>query len=147
MVKFVGAWAFFLFIYFKIFFDAAFYEDISIVASLLISIVFGFSIYFLSEVYEVRLLKFYDFSNQKPVKIRQLVKETLWPFLGMCVGSIVVSRLILFGFSKKLSHDIDLFDRDWGVDESFIYFTFIILVPFLIHYSMNIFPTYKETKR
>lgn len=147
MVKFVGAWAFFLFIYFKIFFDAAFRADISIVGSLLISIVFGFSIYLLSEVYEVRLLKFYDFSSQKPVKIRQLVKETLWPFLGMCVGSIVVSRLILFGFSKKLSHEIDLFDRRGNVEDEFIMFVFIILIPVLIHYAMSLFPAYLATKR
>lgn len=147
MLKIVSGWVFILFLYFKIAFDAGFYDDISIIASLLLAIVLGIFIYFVSGAYTFKLMKYHDHPGQIPTKLWRLANQTIWPFLGMCLGSLIVSRLLIFGFSKELNDEIDLFDRRGNVEDEFIMFVFIILIPVLIHYAMSLFPAYLATKR
>ncbi len=141
------AWVFISFLYFKILFDAVFREDISIIASLLMAIIFGILVFFASGIYAMRLFKYNVVPGRNPATLWELVTKTMWPFVGLSIGYAVVTRLIIFGFSKNINREIRAFDYRGNIEEEFVQFIMIVLVPVLIHYAMCIYPTHYNANR
>jgi hypothetical protein len=143
----VLAWFFVSFLYFKIVFDAVFYQDISIIASFLMAITFAILIFFASGVYAMRLFRYNAVPGRVPATLRELIGKTIWPFLGLSIGYAILSRLIIFGFSKNLHREIRAFDYRGNIQEELVQFILIVLAPVLIHYAMCIYPTLYNANR
>lgn len=141
------AWFFISFLYFKVAFDAVFYKDISIIASLLLAIAFAILIFFAAGIYAIRLFKYNAVPGRVPATLGELIKQTIWPFLGLSIGYTVLSRLIIFGFSKDLHREIRAFDYRGNIEEELVQFVLIVLAPVLIHYAMCIYPTHYSANR
>src|SRR5688572_1284413 len=121
----VLAWFFVSFLYFKVVFDAVFYKDLAIIASLLRAISFAILIFFASGVYAVRLFRYNAGPGRVPATLRELVGKTIWPFLGLSIGYAILSRLIIFGFSKNLHGEIRAFSYYGGIQEELMQFILI----------------------
>jgi hypothetical protein len=141
------AWAFASFLYFKITFDAVFSRDISIIASLLMAVIFGITVFIASGIYAAKLFRYNAIPGRVSAKLSELLLKTVWPFLGLCVGFTVLTRLIVFGFSKDLTRQIRMFDYRGNVEEDFVQFVLIVIAPLLLHYAMCIYPTYFNATR
>jgi len=142
----VLAWFLASLLYFKIAFDAVFYKDISIIASLLMAIAFGVLIFFAAGIYATRLFKYNAVPGRVPATLGALIRQTIWPFLGLSIGYAILSRLIIFGFSKNLHRKIRAFDYRDNIQEELVQFILIVLIPVLIHYAMCIYQTYHNAK-
>lgn len=137
-----AAWAFAVFLYFKVAFDAAFqYQNISVVASLLMGAIFGFFVFFLSGQYYLKLNKYNTNPNQFQATFWNLVSITIWQFLGSAIAYIVISRLIVFGFSKELNRALE---RGDVLTEELVLFVCLSVLPVLVHYIMTLWPTYQN---
>jgi hypothetical protein len=137
-----ATWAFVAFIYFKVAFDAVFeYIGISIVASLLMGAIFGGVVFFFSGQYFLKLNKYNAKPKQFQATFWDLISITIWQFLGSVIVYAVISRLVIFGFSKELNRQIDIFRRN-KLDDDFILFLCLIALPLLVHYIMTLWPTY-----
>ncbi len=150
MIGVVAAWTFGAFIYFKVAFDGGMYETISIIASLLLAIVLGIIVFAASGVYAMRLLAYNWTRGRVPASVGALIARTVFHFLGITLSYLVVARLIIFGFSKDLSDDIEMFTYGVGGDrlgEEFIIFIFIVSAPVFAHYALSIFGTYLNANR
>jgi len=147
MIGVIIGWSFFGFLYFKVVFDATFRADLSIISSLLMSIVFGFLVFAASGVYASKLLEFNWTPGRVPARLSQIIGRTFWYFLGMMAVYAIVIRLIIFGFSKRMNNNIDLFDYRGNIDEEFIVFLIIIFIPFFIHYAMCVFGTFNNANK
>lgn len=141
MIGVVAAWTFGAFIYFKVAFDAAMYETISIIASLLLAIVFGIVVFAASGAYAMRLLAYNWTPGRVPVGAGTLIGRTIFHFLGITTVYVIASRLIIFGFSKDISEDIPMFQ------EEFLPFVLIVSAPVFAHYVMSVFGTYMNANR
>lgn len=143
----LAGWAFVAFLYFKITFDAVFYQDLSVLASLLMGGILGVFIYFISGQYALKLFKYNANPNKFQASLWELISKTKWQFIGSVFAYTIISRLIIFGFSKELSRNIRAFQYDVRLDEirdEFILFVCLTIVPLLIHYIISLWPTYQN---
>ena len=143
------AWAFGSFLFFKIAFDWFFDSATSIVASLLIAILAGIAIFAASYIYAMRLLRFNWSPGAVAARYSELVFKTIIPFLGISLAYALVSRAVIFGFSKELNREIRIFSgyRRQEIDESILLFAGIIVMPIIIHYLMSLIGTYNNANR
>lgn len=143
MIAIVTGWIFSAFIYFKVAFDASYYHDITIFASLIMAIVLGVTIFFVTASYAIRLLH-YNSGNKlnDRVTMLRLIKVTFFPFLCSLLFQLFISRVVIFGFSKDLDKEMEIFNYRGDVSQDFLIFCFVIFIPLFIHYLMCLFPTY-----
>jgi len=147
MIGIVVAWCFGSLLYFKVLFDFVFWSDISIFATFLMSIFLGILIFFSSGRYASKLLRFNWSPGTVPATLSDIIKPTFFPFILFLSTYALLCRLIIFGFSKKLHKDIDIFNYRNKIDEDFIYFLLIASAPVIIHYIMVVFSTYHNANR
>lgn len=147
MIGIVVAWCFGSFLYFKVLFDFVFRSDISIFATFLMSVSLGILIFFSSGVYASKLLRFNLSPGTVPATLSDIIKPTFVPFILFSATYALLCRLIIFGFSKRLHRDIDIFRYRNKIDEDFIYFLIIVAAPVIIHYVMVVFSTYHNANR
>ncbi|MER9236597.1 hypothetical protein NKI56_32050 [Mesorhizobium sp. M0622] len=142
----VLGWAFAGLIYFKVAFQAGTSEGTTVLASLLMAAVLGLTVFFASGMYAAKLLAY----NWEPGRMRaswgQLVGKTLFWFSMIAFAFVVVSRLIIFGFAEKLSYDIRIFRWD-RLNDEFVVFVIIAVVPILVHYLMCLFSTHRNANQ
>ena len=144
MIGILIGWTFASFLYFKVAFDSLFNESISIVAALLLAVMVGVYVLIGSYLQANQLLRYNWSPGAVPAKLSELVAKTLISFLALSAVFVLISRAIIFGFSKNLSSDIKLLTWRGGVDESVIMFLIIVLVPLFLHYAMSLFGTYNN---
>lgn len=146
MLGILVGWAFVTFIYFKVAFDALFRDSISIVAALLLAILIAIYVFIGSSIQASQLLRYNWTPGAVPARLSELVAKTLLSFVGLSVVFVLVSRAIIFGFSKSLSKEIKLFlgHRSQNLEESFFIFLGIVMLPLLLHYAMSLFGTYSN---
>lgn len=147
MIMMLAAWAFGSFIYFKVAFDALFYESISIIAALLLALTLSAILFWTSGIYAMRLLKYNWSPGMVPASLATLIGKTILPLLGMSIVFVVIARLIIFGFSKQLHKEIDLYDFRGNISEAVIAFVVIVVAPLLLHYVMSVLGTYVSANR
>lgn len=139
MVPVIAGWAFVSFIYFKVVIDAAFYQGLSVVAALLMSIILGGLIFFLSGVYAIRLA-----SNRVSSRLegapRRVFRPTVLPMVLASGVFALVSRMVVFGFSKRLNNAIEIFTGYRNrFNDDFVLFALLVAVPIIVHYCMVLF--------
>ena len=150
MLVIVIGWAFGTFLYFKVAFDAAFYDGITIVAALICGILSSVCILFGSGVYAHKLLRFNWTPGAVPARVTDLLSPTLLPFILICVVHSLLLRLVIFGFSKRLSRDISVFEgygRNKQVSEEIVIFLLISVAPIVLHYAMSVWGTYRNANK
>lgn len=91
------------FIYYKVGIDAIFRHDISIFASFIMSIIFAIQIYFGDY--------FHHHKNEimlgaYPRWVENYIKSIVRVYLFLGLVNIILSKAIIFGFSKKLYHEL-----------------------------------------
>ncbi|PJB73309.1 MAG: hypothetical protein CO093_01060 [Alphaproteobacteria bacterium CG_4_9_14_3_um_filter_47_13] len=141
MAGIIIAWSFFSFIFFKVMIDAGLNSDITVLASLLMAIVFGGIVFFSSGVYAMKLFYINANPGSRSATLGEIIAKTIWPFLLFCAGFIISSRFIVFGFSKKLDREFS----GYNGEEEFFWFCLFICIPLIVHYIMVLFPTYQNT--
>ena len=139
MVLVVFGWSFAAFLYFKIAFDAFSYHDISITAAFLLGIIFGGYVFFASGVLAMRLLPFNWTPGARKASVGELVKLTLLNLLSLWLPFTTLAWLVIFGFSKKLSSDITVFNYSGSINDDFVVFLIVVAFPIFLHYAMIIF--------
>jgi hypothetical protein len=85
MTAAIAGWVLAVLIYFKAAFDAAFYDGISIVAALLLAVLFGVEVFAASSVYAIRLLRYNWTPGAVPARLSTLLAKTALPAVGMAV--------------------------------------------------------------
>lgn len=135
-------WVFCAFIYFKVAFEAAFSSGITILAAFLMSIIMGGVVFLGSGAYAAKLLRYNWTPGAVPVGYRTLISKTLLTFLGVYLAFGVLSRLIIFGFSNRLSDSIEVFRYRFRIDEDFVSFSLIVAVPVILHWVMCLVSTH-----
>lgn len=138
-----------LFVYFKASFDFQFYSDISIMASAIIATI----AYSYIEAYRRIFFSIPNYSensiNAFTVKFKN--RKILWG-ATLFLAYILLSQVVIFGFSKKLFREIDSFKKEryshwFGTPtDHFFQVAFIYLVPVII--SIFVFRSiYKNQKK
>lgn len=129
-------WSFVTFLYLKVAFEATFYNGISVLACLLISVILGFSIFVMSGVYT-----FFQIRLNKADMRDGMMFNAVRHFLIFAVGAVVyviINRLIIFGFSSDLSSELRMFKPyNRSVSYHYILFIFISILPLFVHYIMS----------
>lgn len=141
------AWVVGTFLYFKIVIDWAFDADIMVSAAILIAILEGVSTVFVAGLYAVQLLN-YDWENGSMFSgFRSAMAKTSLSLLATVLLNVVCARLIIFGFSKDLNHEIQNFCQSGCfIHGTIVKFTIIIVFPLLLHYTILVFGTYRTAK-
>lgn len=142
----VLGWVFAGFIYFKVAFQAGTNAGISMLASLLIAAILGLTVFLASGIYAAKLLPY----NWEPGRVNaswgQLIARTLFWFLIVTIGFVLISRVIIFGFSEELSRAIKMY-RWRRLNDEFITFVIISVLPVLVHYIMCLFSTHRNANQ
>ncbi len=146
MLIIASGWAFATFIYFKVAFDYAI-RDLTIVGAILLGLVFGVWVFVVSGVYALRLLPYNWQPGREHATLGTLVSKTVLPLLIAYTTYLVLARLIIFGFSKRLSDRIEVFGYRDSISDTFLEYMLIIAFPVSLHYAMTIFSTYQNCKR
>lgn len=126
-------WGFGVFLYFKIAIviaDLGYDADLTVLASLLISIVFCITLFFTTAIYFQKL----SFSN--PINKNTLVgliKITAGSYITFSIIFGILSRLIVIGFSKSLNESLH--------DDEELTLMTILLFPLFLHYFMVVMGT------
>jgi hypothetical protein len=144
MVAVVAGWAFAAFLYFKIAFEAGFHSGISLVAALILGILFGVFVFAASGAYAFRLFRFNIEPGRYSASALTLVGLTFWRFLLATTLFGVVARLVVFGFAPSLSREIR-WQSYYGIADEGPLFVLIILAPALLHYASCILTTRQNT--
>lgn len=147
MGQIVFGWVFAGFIYFKVAFQAGTDEGITILASLLMAAILGLTVFIASGMYAAKLLAF----NWEPGRVKaswgQLAARTLTWFLLFVGVFLVLSRIIIFGFSEQLSDEIRMFRWGGRLNGDFVSFLIIATIPVLVHYLMCLFSTHRNANQ
>ena len=140
MLGVFAAWVFFTFLYLKIALDALFYNDVSVLAALLMGGVLGTVIVFVSGIYSIQLIRYNVRSLAKGYSAGGAVWRTLLPFAVAVAVYVAISRLIVFGFSKNLHRELGrVFDYRHNLNDDFAMFAAVVFAPLALHYLMVIF--------
>ncbi|PBC11963.1 hypothetical protein [Mesorhizobium sp. WSM3859] len=141
------AWVIGTFLYFKIVIDWAFDADIMISAAVLIAILDGVSTIFIGALHAVQLLN-YDWTTGSVLAgFRSAMTRNLTVIVATILFNVVCARLIIFGFSKDLNHEIQNFCQSGCfVHGTILKFTLIVVFPLLLHYAILVFGTYRTAK-
>lgn len=132
-----GAWGVGAMIFFKVAMDAAFYKDISIIGSALLALMVAATLFISAGFYAVK------FGQHQARVLLGTASNFLFACLPIWIvtvlSNIILGKLIVFGFSKKLNRDLggDVF-YDLGrsfLDESLL-FAAIIAIPITLHLLM-----------
>ncbi|HCH71166.1 MAG TPA: hypothetical protein DFK19_01430 [Ochrobactrum sp.] len=62
------------------------------------------------------------------------------------IGFVLISRVIIFGFSEELSRAIKMY-RWRRLNDEFITFVIISVLPVLVHYIMCLFSTHRNANQ
>lgn len=148
MAVILGVWGFAMFLWTKIMFELLFWEGITVLGAFLIGVVFMGYIFAFSGVMAKIFLPINLNPGMVEADIVTIIGKSLIPFV-VCAGFFgVLSRLIILGFSERLSNGLTRwYHWDWSLTESAVNFGIIIGVPCLIHYVMCIFPTYANRRK
>jgi len=126
----IMGWGFGAFLYFKVAFDGAFNDNLTLTGALVSGIIFGISIFSATGIYAWQLLPYNALPVVAPVRVGKIVAKSLFAFLGATFVYLIVLRLVIFGFSKELSDEIEFY-----IEEEFFYFLILATVPMLAHYA------------
>ncbi len=141
------AWCGALFIYNKVAFDLAFYEHMTVLASLIIAVVQSVIIFFITGFYAVKLFKFNGRPGLYEAKLVDVLKLTWWQFLLASILSCVGAKIIIYGFAKRVSGQIDFFKYSGDLDDSGMTFIALCVLPLSIHYILVCAGTLLNTKK
>lgn len=131
----IVGWVFVTFLYFKVAFEFAYYTGITTIGSILLAIIFGLFVFFVSGIYSARLLS-YNWSQDKvPADSYELIGKTFYHLLAAFISYAIIDYLVIFGFSERLSRSID---------SDALPYLIVIITPIVVHYAMCIFSTYKN---
>lgn len=147
MIGLVLGWGFAAFLYFKIVMDAAFYSGVSVIASLLMATILALLVFFISGVYAIKLASFRFDKTASDGSWGSILGRTILPFILSAIGYFVVSRLVVFGFSKDLSKHLRMFGYRGQLEEDFVVFAIIVIAPVVIHYLMILFSARRMAAR
>lgn len=136
----VAILSFVVFLYFKVTLDAAFDSNVSVQASLLMAIIWGLLVVLISRVYATVLVSYRTSAVSRVIQFGRSVRRTVVPFILVSAVFTIVSRLVVFGFSKGLSYDLSFYAgySSGKFNEDVFLFSSIILLPFIIHYVATI---------
>lgn len=138
-------WFFFGLLYFKIAFDAFFRHDITTVAAMLLAVLLSGFIFLGTKSYASRLFTYNTSNEPLGVPFDTLFFKVAAPFFGFLLSFLVLSRLVVFGFSKRLNGDLDrFFDYHGSLREEVFYFLFVIAAPLTIHLLMCLYSTWNR---
>ena len=121
------------FIFFKVAFDAAFNNDISIIASLLLSVMVGISIFYNSRFYAIQTGK--HLARIKFSQTTNFFGKAFLAYLVTALTNIAIGKAIVFGFSKKFNRELgyDLLFNSRYTEETFL-FVILVIVPITLHF-------------
>jgi hypothetical protein len=146
MIGILIAWGIGAFVYFKVAFDAAFRADISIVAAFLLAVFVAGIVFAASGLYAARLLHYNWSPGTVKASAGELIRKSFGLFLLIYISYAIISRIIIFGFSKRLSSEIDVFSYKYEPSDEVLSYLFITILPVALHYAMCIFATYRNTR-
>nr|WP_278388380.1 hypothetical protein [Brucella intermedia] len=137
----VLGWAFFGFIYFKVGFEATTSTGISVMAAFLLAVTLAAIVVCAAGVYDTNLS-----AKDSSQTWWGRFKRTAIYFVLLAVGFVLISRIIIFGFSNDLSDEIGLYRRSIGVlpkvyfNSAFVTSLTLIVLPILFHYLAFLYP-------
>ena len=138
-ISVILTWSFISFLYFKIAFDAAFNADLSIIASLILSLLFGITAFSSLFFYSARICYSDWLPRRLPLRFSEVSGRTIWHFLGITTLYALFARMIIFGFSKNMNREIDIFDYRGHIEGEFIRYLVIVTTPSFLLYAICIF--------
>jgi len=134
MIVAVG-WAIGAMVFFKIAMDASFSSDVSIVGALILGAMTGVTVFMGSAFYATKMGQ--HLARVMTGQTSSFLGMTLLIWLGITAVNIVLGKLLVFGFAKRLNRDLgnDVF-YDFGRYNQDDSLTFMALVaaPVLLHY-------------
>ena len=137
MIVTIVGWAIGTMVFFKIAMDASFVRDVSLVGALILGAMTGISVYVGSAFYATKMGE--HLARVKLGQTSSFLGMTLWIWLGITAVNIILGKLLVFGFAKKLNRDLGnhvFYDfGTYNLDDSLIFMT-IVSAPVLLHYIM-----------
>ncbi len=132
-------WPFGAFLFYKVAFDMAYFHDLTLVAAILLGVTAGVSILVSTNFHaraEGRYLARLRFGADT-----RFLGPAFGVFAVNALAFAVLSRLIVFGFSKRLDAEIgdfmDMFGRyGSSAREDYLLFLLICTAPLLVHFVM-----------
>lgn len=132
----VAGWAFFLFIYFKIAIAITFYSDLSIIAALVMAILGSIVIFISSGLYSIKLIGIRGFDISADFDRALFFRVSALPAVGFILCHAIAQRLIVLGFSNRLSEELSRSSYYYsGIISPLGDFLVIISLPLLVHYG------------
>ena len=140
-------WGIGTFLYFKIVMDWAFDADITLIAAAFIAALEGVLTIFVTGVHAVQLLN-YDWTKGSVfLGFRSAVAKTALTLVAAILFDIVCARLVIFGFSEGLNHEIQGFCQSGClVHGTILRFSLIVTVPLVLHYAILVAGTYRTAQ-
>ena len=124
------------FIFYKVSFDAAFYKDISIIAALILAVIFTIIIHYNSFFYAMKMGIHLARKNFSQPSIYFFLSAPI--FFISSAAICLVSKVIVYGFSKDLNKNLggeiffDLASRSYKAET--LVFIAISIAPIILHY-------------
>lgn len=148
MTVILGGWVFAMFLWTKIMFEVLSANGITVLGALLIAIVFAGYVFVFSGVMASLFLPINIFPGTVHTDLLSIIGKSIIPFLiGVALFGIA-SRLIILGFSERLSRELN-YVIDWrgNPTDAAVGFAIVIGLPCLAHYVMCLVTTYGNRKR
>ncbi|MCA3364950.1 MAG: hypothetical protein INF79_04960 [Roseomonas sp.] len=143
----LGGWGFAMFLWTKVLFEAFFYDGITVLGALLIAIVFAIFVFCFSGLSAQKFFPVNAFPGQVKVDLSLLIRKSIVSFFSCSLVFLVVSRLIILGFSEDLNRRLTVFAWNGSLSEKFVYFLVILFVPCFLFYLFVLFGTAQNSKR
>ena len=142
----LGGWAFAMFLWTKVMFEA-FRSGITVLGALLIAILFAIFIYISSS----RTAKIFESIKNPPIQFKIdfyfLLKKSFLPLLGYSVSFIFLAWIVIVGFSQELNRELEFLHLDRYNFPKFIYFVVIMLLPCCLFHVSNLLRVLKDISK
>jgi len=127
-------------------FESLFYSGITVLAALIIAILFSVFIFFFSGVFAKTFLPINAFPGTIEIGFFTLIGKSIIQFIVGTAVLCVLSKFILVGFSEDLNRQIRWLDYRGDPTSEAVNFVFIIGAPCFVHYVMCLIGTYGRRK-
>jgi hypothetical protein len=142
----LGGWAFGMFLWTKVMFEA-FRSGITVLGALLIAILFAIFIYLFSSRSEKIFESVKNSPTQSKINFYYLLQKSFMLFLVYSLSFIFLARLVIVGFSQELNREMEFLNLNRYNFPQFVYFVTIMLLPCGLFYVFNLFRALKNPSK
>lgn len=147
MVLILIGWGIATFVYFKVVIDWAFDADITVGAAIVLTLAESVFALIMTGLHAVQLLN-YDWKIATTLAaFRSALSRNYVALIAVSLFDIVISRLVISGFSKDLDEEIQNFCRSGCVIHGTILkFVIIVFIPLFLQFAFSLLSVHRAAR-